>query len=339
MDELEDLSRLEDSVDDSAVFMIYYSRSYFQSRNCRREVNAAIKLNKPIILLYEENGQNSTIEEMKKDCITNCSRNEIPSEIILQKILEKEGILWLNEAVYSAAALNRIYSSVFCSLPHYQVHDHELVKGINVPNELGTVRLDSPITVLINHSTAGTLDLAMELEEILPQSYSDLIAFADATLFFAFCSDSVGDDVLNALRERKTYFLLYLNRYTFEDADDDDENSWVKLVEKCRAKKIEIILVFEKDEEKGACEFDTFFSEAPAELIQSPICLFDKIALPLHKQSEYRRIGLRQILKRLGAVSINQNGSFTNAIGSFGRIISHVKSLKSLHMSLRYSRG
>ena len=62
VDNLNDTSKLEDCVGASAVVVIFYSKGYFKSKNCRREVYAAMKFDKPIILLYE--GHHSVIEDM-----------------------------------------------------------------------------------------------------------------------------------------------------------------------------------------------------------------------------------------------------------------------------------
>ena len=62
VDNLNDTSKLENWVGASAVILIFYSKGYFKSKNCRHEVYAAMKFDKPIILLYE--GHHSVIEDM-----------------------------------------------------------------------------------------------------------------------------------------------------------------------------------------------------------------------------------------------------------------------------------
>ena len=57
----------------------------------------------------------------------------------------------------------------------------------------------------------------------------------------------------------------------------------------------------EKDKSKCGCNFDVFFDEAPEELISSPYKLFKDIAIPLYSNKEYRDVGLRQILCKMGA--------------------------------------
>jgi hypothetical protein len=133
VDELQDISKLEESVVQSAVFILYYSRGYFRSKNCRREIYAAIKLDKPIILLYE--GDELVLQEMEEECLSNCgssNNGEIDyprTALILEKLLGYtnvlhadshiiESIQWLNEGSFSAVAKNRIYSRILSYLPY-----------------------------------------------------------------------------------------------------------------------------------------------------------------------------------------------------------------------------
>jgi hypothetical protein len=70
---------------------------------------------------------------------------------------------------------------------------------------------------------------------------------------------------------------------------------------------ISIVLVHEKDMLKGGCDFDDFFVKAPQELIERPNNLFKDIAIPLYSTPEYRVVGLRQILCKMGAKVVNRD--------------------------------
>ena len=43
MDCLDDVSKLEESVQDSAAVIVFLSKGYFRSKNCRRELYAALQ--------------------------------------------------------------------------------------------------------------------------------------------------------------------------------------------------------------------------------------------------------------------------------------------------------
>eukprot|EP00592_Proboscia_alata_P023596 CAMPEP_0194424146 /NCGR_PEP_ID=MMETSP0176-20130528/23412_1 /TAXON_ID=216777 /ORGANISM="Proboscia alata, Strain PI-D3" /LENGTH=2584 /DNA_ID=CAMNT_0039233745 /DNA_START=230 /DNA_END=7984 /DNA_ORIENTATION=+ len=204
VDDLQDISKLEDSVAESVVFVLYYSRGYFRSKNCRREIYAAMYLDKPIIVLYE--GDDSTVEDMKNECMDHCGGNNVEkdcpgSACILKRLLEGDTnmkslqhndpccthgpIQWLNEGCFSAAAKNRIYSQILGNLPHYKRYPNLLLEqGIRVPGELSQVSLDAPINILTHRSKHSCSDVAEELKTILPEEKSDLISVYDARMFF-----------------------------------------------------------------------------------------------------------------------------------------------------------
>ena len=53
VEQLDDVGKLEQSVRESATFVIFLSKWYFASKNCRRELYTALG-DKPIIVVHEE---------------------------------------------------------------------------------------------------------------------------------------------------------------------------------------------------------------------------------------------------------------------------------------------
>jgi hypothetical protein len=198
VDEFEDVPRIEESVADSAIFILFYSKHYFRSTNCQRELYAAIKLNKPIILLYE--GEQSILEEMQQECINNCDNNDgslFGSEAIIRKLLGEDDhhftpTQWLNEASFSSAALNRIYCRVLGCLPYYKTNPHKLEEGIIVPGELGPVSLQYPINLFVYGNNHGCRDLADELKAST-QKNSELISISNAVELVRMSNDEEED--------------------------------------------------------------------------------------------------------------------------------------------------
>jgi hypothetical protein len=371
VDELQDISKLEESVAESAVFVLFYSKHYFQSKNCRREIYAAIKLDKPVILLYK--GDESVLEEMQEECMNNCLGVEDGTDsptatLILQKLLGVDNdaqniissmdssimdgpIEWLNEGSFSAAALNRIYTRVLYNLPYYKRYPNELLdQGITVPGELGPVHLHSPINILVHASNEGCSDVVAELKAMMlvpnQTDSEDLIDILNVTSYLQDMdtqNDHVADsneDVVNDsntsdVREevqynlpsssantstKPTFFLLYLNRYTFE-GDDQDKKELTSIIQSCiDDPNITIVLIHEKDVFRGGCEFADFFVKTPEELIKPPNYLFRDIAIPLYASRAYRLVSLRQIACKMGAVSVAANNiemlkmSFMNSL-------------------------
>jgi hypothetical protein len=364
VDELQDISKLEESVAESAVFILYYSGGYFRSKNCRREIYAAIKLDKPIILLYE--GDEIVLQEMEEECLSNCdssNNGEIDcpgAALILEKLLGYTNvrhadshlngpIQWLNEGSFSAAAKNRIYSRILSYLPHYERHPNLLrEQGIKIPGELGEVSLESPINLLVYDINHGCSDVAEELKTILQnQGESVLFTIYDARMVLNQNTQEIHTSLDNAATNSQaeiiydlsslprpdtlkvpTFLLLYLNKHTFEGSGQD-LLELTAIIQSCIDNfEISIVLVHEKDTAKGGCDFGDFFAKAPEELIKPPNNLFRDIAVPLYSTEEYRIISLRQILCKMGATGKSRS-----------RKTSIMKSIKNLLFTRASSRG
>jgi len=74
VDDLEDIGALERYIDETMVMLIFLSRGYFQSRNCLREVRAAMERARPIILVLET-------DETKGGFALADAREECPEEL------------------------------------------------------------------------------------------------------------------------------------------------------------------------------------------------------------------------------------------------------------------
>jgi hypothetical protein len=336
VDKLNDTSKLEHWVQASAVIVIFYSKGYFKSKNCRREIYAAIKFDKPIVLLYE--GDPSVIEDMREECVTYCDGNsdgdDVPtSTSILKKLLDGDDqnevtgsessmtnapIQWLNEGSFSAASLNQIYHRIMSQLPFYKRHRGELEKGIQVPGEIGPVFLQVPINILVYENNEGCYRVVEELKSMLPGGGFDMIAVTDAAGYVQKSKrekeeidsiDSMMEEVEYGLAmpnhvpaDAPVYFLFYLNQYTFQGNEQDLIELTVLLQYCIDNPDINIVLAHERNNlSKGGCDFGVFFDEAPEELISPPYSLFKDIAIPLYSDEVYRDVGLRQILCKMGA--------------------------------------
>jgi hypothetical protein len=215
-DKLQDTTtEIEKLVERSAVFVVFYRKNYFRSRICRREIYAAMKFKKPMILIYE--GDQSVIEQMKQECIRNCDSDSDAGDLelfqsastsILQTLIGEDEydqssntstcvssddttssinsgpIQWLNEGAFSAAALNRIYHRVLSNLPFYVSHPSKLEGGIEVPGELGNVSFQSPINLLLHdENNRECMDVVASLKEIQFLRNSHLMTVLDTTTY------------------------------------------------------------------------------------------------------------------------------------------------------------
>jgi hypothetical protein len=169
VDSLKYIGKLEESVAESAVFVLYYSKGYFRSKNCRLELYAAVTMNKPIMVIYE--GDDTVLlQDLRNECSANCT--EAPGfEYILEHLFKNDPIRWLHEGPFCAAAMNRIYTCFLTCLPYYQQsrNINLLEQGLKVPGELSPVSLPGPLTVLVCNANTGALqEVAEEIQAMLP---------------------------------------------------------------------------------------------------------------------------------------------------------------------------
>uniref|UniRef100_A0A7S2BXW5 Receptor ligand binding region domain-containing protein n=1 Tax=Haptolina brevifila TaxID=156173 RepID=A0A7S2BXW5_9EUKA len=70
VDDLDEISRLEEHIAASQCILIFLSKSYFKSKNCLREVRAAAAANKPLVLCQEVDVARGglSLDDAKGDC-------------------------------------------------------------------------------------------------------------------------------------------------------------------------------------------------------------------------------------------------------------------------------
>ena len=121
VDSLEDIDRLEEYIAESAVVLIFYTKGYFQSVNCRREFYQAIALEKPIIVIHEDDDE--ALEEMKHECVTYCGVKFANDGIDINRVLEiilEDPIRRIKTGSFSAETLKLVYIRILKNLPYYR---------------------------------------------------------------------------------------------------------------------------------------------------------------------------------------------------------------------------
>jgi hypothetical protein len=249
---------LENAVEDSVVFLLVYSRGYFQSKNCRHELNTALDLAKPIIMIYKEDVESTepVLEIMKKEYEEFCFHDETTSSRMLGYF--DNAIPWLNEDVYSAKALSFISHCLLSHLPHYQIHPKELGRGVSVPGEAdSSVRVVSPINMCVCSANEGALSIAQEAKMLLGTgSSADFVTIVDPLECVDDLNPYENDANTYNFEGTRTVLLLYLNKKIFQEKEVECCN----IVKHCIEAGIDIIFAHELDPEKGGCPFDLFFS-------------------------------------------------------------------------------
>jgi hypothetical protein len=106
----------------------------------------------------------------------------------------------------------------------------------------------------------------------------------------------------------KQVMILYLNQEVFEH---DSEGLLTDMLKRAIDTNIEIILLHELDPKRKGCKFDNFFHQTPIELLEEPYKIYSRsIAVPLHGFEDYRELGLKRVLCKLGAEKVSE-GIFT----------------------------
>merc|ERR1712038_2220828 len=100
----------------------------------------------------------------------------------------------------------------------------------------------------------------------------------------------------------KTVMLVYLNINTFQQ---DSESLLYDCIKYALDKSIKVVFVHEKDTTKGGCSFHEIISQTPQKLLAKPYNIYSEdLAVSIYSVNEYEKVGLRQILKKMGAKSI-----------------------------------
>ena len=285
VDDLENIDMLEKSVANCAVVIIFYSEGYFESRNCRRELYAAVEQNKPIIVLYD--GTDGVVENINEECDRYCSDNQDPAKV-LNRVCAAEHILWLTGKYFSHESMKLLTKEILKFLPYYQRRKTALNKGLKLAGQLGTVALSSQLNILVCNDNVGCMEVA---EEVVALAQEDSGLIVPHALVF---EDVLSQTFVDNLGDTKKVLLFYINENIFKY----DENVYGSL-KYALEENIDIVMVNEQDLKKGACEFSCTIRRTPPDLVVSG--LYNNLAVPLYELDVYRKISIRQVLLAMGA--------------------------------------
>ena len=288
VDSIESIDLLEDSVAKSAIFILFYSRDYFRSSNCCREVSEAMKRHKPITVVYEtdDNLQDEVeVHRMKEEC-----QKYFPEGI--DYIFGKDPVLWLSNSIQFTAESGKIVIERFLKeLPFYRKNPILLDAGLKIDFEYNPVGVLSPLQIMFCRSNEGAQGVALDLQS---ECRGD-VPILDI--------EGMSNSNLKAQRDSKqSVMLLYLNRSVFNDSDEYLLDNTIKVLES----GVPIILVHEVNTNYGGCPFGDIIMQTPTGLIEHPYNLYsENLAVSLYSINEYRKVSLRQILLKMGAMPVS----------------------------------
>jgi len=176
VDNLDDVGKLEESVADSATFIIFLSAGYFRSWNCRRELYAALASKRPFIVVHEADTAKggASIQALRDECRESCVEVAPPAypsysgpdEVLACVFDEADPIVWVRVHDFQVESLKEIALRMLRHTPYYARHNSELAPGVAVPGEVGPFALSSPITVLVCRDNKGAFDVAREVKAV-----------------------------------------------------------------------------------------------------------------------------------------------------------------------------
>jgi hypothetical protein len=207
----------------------------------RRELNAAIHLGKPLVLVHEtdEGKGGASLADLEEECkqyinyglVESSHRYPIPAEVLKRVFAGADGgsevITWARTRDFQVVSLRMIAAQMLRCAPHYLGGEHAalLQGGLYVPSEPERAYFQRDVVNLM-HSAAnrGSVQVAKELQEVAVGQQPGLDFKIIVSEHDQWNSDS-GTASSNGIRAsggRKAvdlYCLLYLNQNTFVSED------------------------------------------------------------------------------------------------------------------------
>ena len=315
VDCLDDVGRLEESVADSATFLVFLSAGYFESWNCRRELYAALASDRPFIAVHEADTSKggAPIAALQAECNTSCvevAPQAHPSysgpEELLAKIFDLPPITWVRVHDFQIESLKEISLRMLRHSQHYR-SGSLLAAGVAVPSQVGPYALHHPVTILVCRDNNGARNVAEEVAVAAEEggrrlsrrlSAPSSTTSATRTVVVREAEGVLCDEAPPTELETDTVLLLYLTSRTFLD----EGGTVARMVQTAMDRRIPIALVAEQEPSRGGCPFAQLLQQTPRVLQQPPYKLYDTLAVPLFPSMEHRRVSLRHILRSMGAV-------------------------------------
>jgi len=318
VDDLEEISALERYIDETAVVLIFLSKGYFRSKNCLREVVASTKKRKPIVLVWEpdQSKGGSPVEALKAELY---ERRELLAELgstpeecehYIFEESQTDGrpiVPWFRIKDFQLRSLRMIVRTMLSDSPAYVQKGKGGYKAISLymPGEINPSRMSSkaPVCLYASPLNPGAAEVAQELTSSLDG-------------VFVTSRPPIGCDApeleLPAWDETEpvaTHFLLYLSDQTF--VGEDVGKRYGQQVRAFREREVEYIMLHEADPERHGCEFGTFFSTTPQDLIDNGI--YGALAISFF-WGLHREVSIGLVGKVLGLTSNGGKGTIISKI-------------------------
>jgi hypothetical protein len=159
VDDLEDIGAIEKYVGESMIILVFLSRGYFNSRNCLREITAAMLHDKPLLLVLEPNEAKGglTLEEARQEC----------PDKLREYVFGPGGggrgvILWHRVTVFQLCTLKEIVREVLLHTPLY-ASEPNLSVYLDSDVDIDMLSFRQPLLLYASPNNPGCAAAAEEL--------------------------------------------------------------------------------------------------------------------------------------------------------------------------------
>ena len=158
---MDDVSKLEECVEESAVFVIFLSVGYFRSANCRRELYAALGANKPLIAVREDDTTKggASRSALEDECLESCGER---AREVAEKVFVEEPTVWVRVSEFQNESLKVVAYHLLRAMPGYEAL--EWLRGpedLCIPGELGPLSFKAPLRLLVCGQNEGAYAVAL----------------------------------------------------------------------------------------------------------------------------------------------------------------------------------
>ena len=253
-----------------ALIMIFVSKSYFLSKNCLREVDAAVGQKKPLCLVIDPVRGGAPLADLKAEC-----RAELQPAIFGPPGMPRDIIVWHRIKDFQLVSLKLLAEKLILSCPN------NLGKpsiGIFIPGEVTRAKLAffAPVRLYTSRNNPGASAVATRLRDgmvglsvtdrrprqLLDEDTGAVAVTGQLRRVLTAGGNMFGMGAADDLEP--THMLLYLNDSTFVG---EEGKALAAELRAARAANFPVLMLHENDETIGGCEFSRFFETTPQDLI------------------------------------------------------------------------
>jgi len=328
VDDLEEISALERYIDETAVVLVFLSRGYFGSKNCLREVVASVHKKKPVVLVWEPEVPKggASIASLKAELYEKAELIETlgstPGECeeYIFRTSQADGrptIPWFRVFEFQRKSLVMIAQAALVSTPAY-IKKKELRLYMSDAINVSTMVCTEHVCLYASPLNPGAAEVAHELVQALegltttrkPPPGGDEVDLGLPQQSSGSSTRNLRGSSVRGVRKEAaqeaheataTHFVLYLSTETFTG---EAGLRFAEQVRRLRKQNVPCLMIHENDPARNGCEFGTFFTTTPQDLIDDG--LFGALALNF-SWGVHRQVSLGIAAKVLGAVQQQQS--------------------------------